>query len=67
MKTYDVEVEWSGYSRGYSVYRVTARSEKEAKNEWYNGERIAHGVVRDDTDAEVGDVSIVLDVSPKES
>jgi hypothetical protein len=63
MKTYDVQVEWSGYSRGYSVYRVTAWSEKEAKNEWYDGERITHVVVRDDTETE--DIQDAVEVVTK--
>jgi hypothetical protein len=67
MKTYDVEVEWSGYSRGCSTYRVKAESAEAAKENWWYGERIVHEVVRDDTEVqEIGDVTIVHDVSTKQ-
>ena len=67
-QTYDVETEWSGYSRGYSVHRVEAESEQEAKENWWDGKRIAHETVRDDTEMqEVVSVSIVYDVSTKKT
>ena len=56
-KTFTVQVEWSGYSRGYTVYEVEASSEEEAKENYYEGEQISREVVRDDTEAQ--DVSIV--------
>lgn len=52
MKKYHVEVDWSGYSRGYSVYEVYADSAEEAEDMYYEGERIEHDVVRDDTEKE---------------
>ncbi len=50
MKTYDVQVEWSGYSRGYSVYRIKAKSAAEAQENWWDGEQITHETIRDDTE-----------------
>lgn len=68
MKTYDVQVEWSGYSRGYSVYRVEAESEEKAREFWYEGERRVHETVRDDTETEgYKEVTPVHDVSTKKS
>ena len=52
MKTYDVTVNWSGYSRGFSTYRVQADSEDEAKELWYEGEEVQRTTVRDDTEAQ---------------
>ena len=49
-KTFTVRVEWSGYSRGYSVYEVEASSEQEAKECYYEGIKVQHEVVRDDTE-----------------
>jgi hypothetical protein len=52
MKTYDVEVQWSGYSRGYTVYRVKAESAEAANDTFWDGEQIAHETVRDDTETQ---------------
>lgn len=49
---FEVEVEWSGYSRGISTYRVKAATAREAMESWGEGERISHRVVRDDTSGE---------------
>ncbi|AUR93176.1 coil containing protein [Vibrio phage 1.184.A._10N.286.49.A5] len=51
-KKYQVRVEWSGYSRGYSVYEVEAESEDEAKEICYEGDKLEHVVVRDDTESQ---------------
>jgi hypothetical protein len=68
MKTYDVEVQWSGYSRGYSVYRVKAESAEVAQKDWWDGEQVVHETVRDDTEVqEVSDVTVVHDVSTKKA
>jgi hypothetical protein len=56
-KTFKVQVEWSGYSRGYSVYEVEAESEEQAKEMYYEGNRIEREVVRDDT--ETAEVNII--------
>ena len=52
MKKWTVEVQWSGYSRGISTYIVEAETEEDAKENWWDGERVAHKVVRDDTEGE---------------
>ena len=49
-KKFKVQVEWSGYSRGYSVYEVEAESEEEALECYYEGNQIERNVVRDDTE-----------------
>lgn len=49
-KTFTVQVEWSGYSRGYTVYEVEAFSEEDAKENYYEGKQISREVVRDDTE-----------------
>ena len=51
-KTFKVRVEWSGYSRGYSVYEVEADSKEEALENYYEGNQIEREVVRDDTEAQ---------------
>lgn len=51
-KKFKVQVEWSGYSRGYSVYEVEAESEEEALECYYEGNQIERNVVRDDTEAQ---------------
>ncbi len=54
MAKFKVEVEWSGYSRGYSVYLVEADTKEEAEEIGiFDGERIKYEVVRDDTEKEV--------------
>lgn len=51
-KKFKVQVEWSGYSRGYSVYEVEAENEEEALECYYEGNQIERNVVRDDTEAQ---------------
>lgn len=51
-KKFKVQVEWSGYSRGYSVYEVEAESEEEALECYYEGNQIECNVVRDDTEVQ---------------
>lgn len=58
MKKYKVAVNWSGYSRGYSVYEIEAESEEEAIENCWDGERIEHEVVRDDTEKEWSEAEI---------
>ncbi len=58
---YKVEVEWSGYSRGVATYLINAESEDEARECYYEGERVKHQVVRDDTEGEVQSVNIEED------
>ena len=50
MPKFKIDLNWSGYSRGTSTYIVDAESSEEAKEMWYEGERVAHDVVRDDTE-----------------
>ena len=50
---FDVTVEWSGYSRGRSLYRVMAADASEAADRWAEGELVERTVVRDDTEGEV--------------
>ncbi len=50
---FDVTVEWSGYSRGRTLYRVTAATAEEAMERWSEGELIERTVVRDDTEGQV--------------
>jgi len=59
MNKYEVDVDWAGYSRGYSTYIVEAESEEEAMNSYYLGEKIEHETVRDDTDSEVSSVTLI--------
>ena len=49
---YIVRAEWSGYSRGYSVYEVAADNEQDALDSYSEGDRVGHYVVRDDTEVE---------------
>ena len=53
---YKIELDWSGYSRGFSVYEVEAESEDEARESWYEGKRTHHEVVRDDTEKEISSI-----------
>ena len=58
---YHVTVEWSGYSRGYKVLSVEAKSKEDALEsikdfEW--DDEVSRGVVRDDTDTNLADVTI---------
>ena len=54
---YEVKCQWSGYSRGVSIYIVEAESEEEARELWYEGDRAYHKVVRDDTEVEIESVA----------
>ena len=60
MKSYDVKVEWSGYSRGIATYRIDAESEEEAKELFIEGELRDRVTMRDDT--EVQDVIKIEEV-----
>ena len=51
-KKFKVQVEWSGYSRGYSIYEVEAENEDHAKEIYYEGKKIEHETVRDDTESQ---------------
>lgn len=51
-KMFQVQVEWSGYSRGYSVYEVEAENEEEALECYYEGNQLERCVVRDDTEVQ---------------
>ena len=59
MQTFRVYVNWSGYSRGKSVYDVKANDIDEAREIWYEGFRISHTVVRDDTEAEIEEILVI--------
>ena len=53
MRKYKVNITWSGYSRGESTYIIKADSEDEARELYYEGDRVTHSVVRDDTENEI--------------
>jgi len=55
-KEYLVYTEWSGYSRGVSTYCVDAVSEEDARERWYDGERVSTDTFRDDREQEVATV-----------
>jgi len=59
MAVYKVEVEWSGYSRGESVYEVEAVNEAEASFIYHFGHRISHGTTKDNTEDEVKSVKLI--------
>lgn len=50
--SFDVHVEWSGYSRGVTTYRVMAATAEDAMERWSEGEMVERIVVRDDTEGE---------------
>lgn len=50
MPKFKVKFDWSGYSRGYSIYEVEAKNAEIAKETFYDGEKVEHKVVRDDTE-----------------
>lgn len=56
MAKFEIKTVWSGYSRGTATYIVEADNEECAKEMWYEGERVQHEVVRDDTEAEIESV-----------
>jgi len=53
MTKFNVEVEWSGYSRGTALWEVEAESEEDARENYYEGKRIQREIVRDDTEEEI--------------
>ncbi len=53
MPEFEINISWSGYSRGLSKYLVEADTEEEAKEIYYEGKKVYHEVVRDDTDSEI--------------
>ena len=53
MATYRVEVEVSGYCRGYQVWLIEADSEEEAKDSFWAGEFISEEIILDDREGEV--------------
>jgi hypothetical protein len=56
MAKYQVTVDWSGYSRGCSIWEVEAESEDDARENWYCGEEIERDTIRDDTEGEVSEI-----------
>ena len=58
MKTFIVETEWAGYSRGNATYEVEANSAEEAEQEWDMWAERSRNVVRNDQEEEVTSVSI---------
>lgn len=58
MKRFKVKTEWSGYSRGYSIYIVEAKDEEEAKDTYYEFEENST-TIRDDTENEIIEVSFL--------
>ena len=50
MKTYMITVPWSGYSRGYAVYKVTANNIDEAIEYCEDSTLLERVVIRDDTE-----------------
>ena len=55
-KKYRVKIDWSGYSRGVSEYILYAKDEEEAKECYYDGKKVYHRTVRDDTEKEIQSV-----------
>lgn len=55
MKKYTVEIPWSGYSRGYSIYEVIAESKDDAidRAAYEEGVLVEREVIRDDTEIEL--------------
>jgi len=59
MKTFDVTVSWSGYSRGFSIYEVKAENEAEAKESWQeSGDEVYRETVRDDTEVDNSETTV---------
>lgn len=52
MPKFEVTQEWSGYSRGLTVYEVEASSEEEARKAWWSGKEIFSETIRDDTETD---------------
>ena len=63
LKTYEVTVDFSGYSRGYEVIEVEAESEEAAEeaaeDNWYDGREILHKIVRDDREHEFRSIKLI--------
>jgi hypothetical protein len=59
MPKFKVTTQWSGYSRGYSVNLVEAKTAEEAKELWYEGEEIERTVVRDDTEVDHDETKVL--------
>lgn len=55
MPKYTIETEWSGYSRGYAIYEVEAKSKEDAREvfEYDGGTLLEEETVRDDTNSEI--------------
>ena len=51
LNKYLVDVQWSGYSRGYSLYEVEAKCEDDAIENYYYGKEIERETIRDDTES----------------
>ena len=51
-KTYEVHVDWSGYSRGFSTDIVEADSEEDAIERFWDGYEDHEETVRDDRERE---------------
>jgi len=60
MGKYRVTTEWSGYSRGKSEYIVEAENEDEAREAFWDGERVSKTTVGDDTESEVESIELVV-------
>lgn len=60
-RKWEVSVDWSGYSRGYSTFIVEADSKEAAMANYYMGECAEREVVRDDTDMEASDAEEIVD------
>jgi len=53
MSRFKIEIGWSGYSRGITIYEVEAEDEEHASEIWDEGEKTSHYVVRDDTEKDI--------------
>ena len=58
MGIYSVHTTWSGYCRGESTYEVEADSEEKADDLYYEGERVSHRIIRDDTESEIESIKL---------
>ena len=59
MNKYRVELEWSGYSRGYAIYEVEAESEEAAIKDYWQGVEVERDTIRDDTESEVHSAELI--------
>ena len=55
---YRIKTEWSGYSRGESVYEVEAANEEDARCDYWHGV-ISENTVRDDREEEVVSIEAI--------